>query len=945
MMCSTSCINVKIQVYQLMSIIQSRTACAVQMRKDRLKRRESTAKEAGLMQATTYAAFESSPASPDKPLDSIQDADTSADEEAHQALLLSSGAGSMLSAPLQSMLATAGAQPDQNTAGLITTEVLTPVKGQAAPLLPTPAAADMEAAALTRQDLITPMKGATAVDLADGSASEDPETWLMGASSIGGATSSRDGLSLASSPRMAADQDMMQFTPGALDSDGTFAVVDAEQPELHPCEPSGGLATESGATLQAQGSTGTTAQARISRLPSVRERIAVLDGQLPLTGQHHGQRQRSPERHASPTSLRVIAEDFQEEMLIGAHHGEQEGSPTKSKASQLLLTEESKEVVLVGSHHTSRQPASPLKQRQQAIDLETQELLLIGTHHEERQRSPTKHTPVPGSTFSEAATLAGTSPALDIALPAQADGMMDKDRHNLGAAGISLGDSSLPLPQPAAAADQYLVPDDDPASAAQDGSAEEDPTQLCVGSADHEAQEASQEESLDQAALAGPGSGNMLVGQNHGTRQKWPRKAPKWLQRVVSLSRPESPFSSDAAAAAATAGPDAPEAGGPSSGQHAAINLAGSYPEFGLPDEEQTELPDGLHARAADGPISVDAPMPEAAPTGEDALMAALETSSAHAVREQSEPDSPPAAVSGAQDASGVQMPDEPGQGAKKRGQRGSRLLQKILSGLSGKTSPSKTSQHTSKPVDQQTDALAPVLEDTGHAFATQPATSDIAQARFESRQLPGDVLGSDIAEAAVLDEPHRVAASADRAAPAGNTGLKGSIESMDSLQMDDLLADTPLKRQPQTKASALPEIIAEADLPAGALIDQLAGGSSSIQPASRKTTPSLSTSRRTQHPSTAVSPFQALLDGQQPDDPVADGNRDLEALLAAKLLPDVPRTAVLGASGCARILDTLSWQCIESVLSLCMMLSFEPASCITFLHVMQNGSDHNRGA
>ncbi|KAK9831572.1 hypothetical protein WJX74_000666 [Apatococcus lobatus] len=856
-----------------------------QMRKDRLKQRDTSAQAARLMQATSYTALEAAPVSPDKPLGSIQESDTEADEEATQASLLGSH---MTSAPLLSTpvaatsqshtnpidcssapqlnsLAAADAQPDLAVDVLTSPAFSTPVKGSSTLPFTTSAAAvsqqNADAAALTRQDLITPMKGATAADLADDSASENPETWLMGASSIGGTANSQDALSVPPSPlanAVPADHDMMQFSPSTMDPDTPFAAAPAGAQR-----PIGeAVVTKDSGITHAHGDTCDTAPAGISRLPSVRDRIALLDKHVPLTGQHHSQRQRSPERLASPMSLRVITENIDEEMLIGAHHGEQERSPKKSSAAQLLVTDESKEVVLVGSHHLSRQPPSLFRQHQQAIDVQTQELVLLGTHHAEPQRSPASPMPpVAGLGFKDG-DIADRTANEAFPGPDQSDSLMENTNEPAPAITAMPADGSLLHLQPAApATEQDALP--------------------------HDLVDKHQEDTPYQAALVGPAGSSMLVGQNHGKRQKWPRKAPKWLQRVVSLSRPGSPISTGVDAPTATSDSQSPGAGDQLDGQDEAIASAGDLAVSGELNATVSELLDDSIIRELGSPEDQVAPISHV-PVQDEAVVAELATASVYAVQEYPEPESSQSETFDAPDASMSQVPSARGSKAQKRGQRGSRLLQKVLSGLSGKTSPRK---HTSaaQPDDLQSDARHTATEGPVIELPLQPDSLPSAK----PQPGPGVILDSYAAEAPL---PQQLGGgAADKPAAAGPAGVRGSIESMDSLQMEDLLADTPFKGQAPGQAFALPQsFLAPGTFQAELAKSLLDTGNSDAQHSSRKTSPSLNTSRRTQHPVAAVSPFLALSD----DNPAAEIIGHPEQRLTMDELPDVPRAAVLGGSG-----------------------------------------------
>ena len=894
------------------------------MRKERLRRQDSIAQAASLMQATSYTVLEATPVSSDKPLGSIQEGETGAEEEALQALLLGNDARRMTSAPVLSIPTAASADPDSNPAfisqrnhgnpmnsgtdplptipdaadpqhgptasAMIPMSVSTPIKASAATSLTTLVAADAQpdqnAAALTRQDLVTPMKGATAMDLADVSVSEDPETWLMGAVSIDGAASSHDALSVPSSPLAnanPADRDMMQFSPGTLAPDTPFAVTNAEQHALHvEVSDSNNLVSR-----QAQSSTDSLIPAALTRLPSVKERIAILDRHVPLTGQHHGQRQKSPERQASPTSLRVIAENFEEEMLIGAHHGEQERSPKKSSAAQLLVTDECTEVVLVGSHHLSRQPLSPVKQCQPALDLETQELLLLGAHQAERQRSPRKNTQEAIAADREENTCAAISHSQDSPLVNQAGALAAKEED---AAEVLTGNGKLLQPQQRVATEQIFGPHEHGPSPAQATNDLEHQEQLPASSEDLAAQAVPHGEPPYQATSAGAASSNLLGAQTHGKGQKRSRKTPKWLQRVVSLSRPGSPLSTgiDADSAVATSQIDGSQH--QIDGPQVAIKSTGTIMPM---SEASAELSEEVNVHEHNGSGNPPSSWAQA----EDEDLPATDGFS-HAPRDHSEPESPLSNASGGHDASERRVPSKHGGKPVKRGQRGSRLLQKVLSGLSGKTSPRKLTAATIA-----TDALLPVPENPVSTLPTQLEGQESANDN-RATVVPADMPDSDAGEAAAQGQPGVV--TADKPAGASPAGLRGSIESMDSLQMDELLADTPFKGLAPVSFSALPEplptgAIPQTDLAAGTLTNLLPAGNSDAQPLSRKLSPRLNTSRRTQHPTPALSPFLALSDGGQLGES-AGPEADLETLPAEDALPDVPKAALAGAFGYASI-------------------------------------------
>ena len=150
------------------------------MREDRLKRKAAEAPAQGLMQATTYESLEAPPDSP-APLDIIEETDSEDNEESLSEAEPQENAPTSLSMPL---LADADAElsaPATVPATLPLRELCTPMKSaQGASQAALNSAPALTEATLTHQELITPMKGATAADLADGSASEDPEDLAHG---------------------------------------------------------------------------------------------------------------------------------------------------------------------------------------------------------------------------------------------------------------------------------------------------------------------------------------------------------------------------------------------------------------------------------------------------------------------------------------------------------------------------------------------------------------------------------------------------------------------------------------------------------------------------------------------------------------------------------------------------------------------------------------------
>ncbi|KAK9849958.1 hypothetical protein WJX84_011816 [Apatococcus fuscideae] len=256
---------------------------------------------------------------------------------------------------------------------------------------------DMPAADLPSGDAET--HGTIAVDLADGSASEDPETWLMGGSSFGDAASTQDMMSAPTSPRIAAsrnDHDMMQFSPSpqpgqpkATTNVATPLRLVADGTALRGVAP--GFAKDM--PQHTGGQPGILSEDPIA---SVKQQVAILDGQVPLTGQHHGKRQRSPERAAIPSSVLVIADASQDEMLVGAHHAQRQGSPRKASRpdTQLVIEDESQQEVLVGAHHSHRQAMSPERAAMPSsvlvISDGSLDEALVGAHDAQRQRSPPK---------------------------------------------------------------------------------------------------------------------------------------------------------------------------------------------------------------------------------------------------------------------------------------------------------------------------------------------------------------------------------------------------------------------------------------------------------------------------------------------------------------------------------------------------------------------------
>ncbi len=887
----------------------------MQMRKDRLQRRAASAKTAGLMQATPYAALEASPDS-SSPLDIIEEADLGSHLEA----VLEDDAPGTLEAPLlaawdaddsapasseaaamlqeRSLPAQDASQVALDTASALpaamSKEPVTPTKGTTA-VAPADGLVPGDVT-LLRHELITPMKGATAVDLADGNASEDPETWLIGAGSRGDAESSRGlMISAPASPQPPAalpgSHGLMEFSPNPHSPAGR-AIQDAvDQPAMPVLTDAYIQSRDAGADASSESLDVVkkhlegNIEAVMSAEVSTEQGPNIFQGQAPVS--KHGISQRlpalgpiSPRRLSSPGTLLVIDEDAREEALIGAHHSQRQGSPRKSpkksESAQLLMVAESSRTALVGFHHASRQPLSPHKQGPQPQDgpklggppdivlskapasvphLETQakdegnledaqrvtinadgESLagkraaaeqsgmmpqqdhdslagtLVGSNHGKRQpASPTKmssrahlntESPVPQSAV-QGTTVHGGGDSSAMAPPAaEQSAMMHQQDPNLFAGtlmGINHGkrqpasptkessreplDTELSLPQPAVSTAPILDEEHNQAESLPLAAHADSESSL-------QAPDMPEIEMLAEEAM----TANALTGRHHGKRQKSPKKAPKWLQRVLSISKPSAPSQADLQTADADPSPAAhpvsdvaQSAGiGPEPSPPASQHVPSGTPEDASPitrDDQSASEP--VREQSAG---SLDLAQPDAASD-----MGAMGASDV-------EPDQSANASAG---TTSIASPRKPSQLTRK----GSRMLRTVLSGLTGK--PRRASKqdmasdpgYSTIPEESVGSEMSQSAREASSEVALAPR--DMMQATREATayhamqaaNMQGHVSPDSPAETAFGKEEH--VADSQQTTAVSPVRVQRRTSSATSLQIDDLLTDTPFRASP----------------------------------------------------------------------------------------------------------------------------------------------------
>ena len=673
----------------------------------------------------------------------------------------------------------------------------------------------------------------------------------MGGSSQQDADSLRDVISAPASPRVptaiSGGQDLMQFSPNPTSPKANTSAEVTAAMNAESAESMGIVKQHLEGNIEA-------VMLADETVPAAKVQLAIPDaGNEPILGEilapprlllpgiHKGNRQSSPERSkrpGSPSTLLVIDEEAQAEVLIGAHHSQRQRpsnrSPKRSPSAQLLMVAETTEIALMGSHRSSRQPPSPHKQPQSAVKVSPPS---IGSEHSaiSIEQASAADTESLEDHINDQDVVQGTSAGGDVSSALHGSLVAAAQAEATPLAGVLTGSNhgkrqpASPRKTIASTSSQHESDVAQPGTSAVQPDPEAEPLPVLEGV------ESQMPLHMPEPAAEAVGAG-VLTGQHHGKRQKSPKKTSTWLKRVISISKPDAPKiepQTEAASSMTAQEPEAVEAQSPEMSLHANFAYYPHTAANAAPDAPQFAVTEQLNREEAD--IDLEAA----------AVMKAIDTESVDDASSAHDANGIQSEI-GSTDAAVTALSRKPS----KLSRAGSRLLRTVLSGFSSKTRSTRPGKQgvaartssgldhdiileegTGSELSQSAQGAEP--EDEGsHQDQMQATRGLTAYHAMEQGGMQEGLAAPTLQALAVKEGTGHNAKGQQAAAAVSPQSVKRSAGSASSLQIDDLLTETPFRAQPPAKpvTNTKPNFLEGQDLTSPSSKIDTAGAESAAQ-------------------------------------------------------------------------------------------------------------------